>query len=323
MLHALSATLLWQVDAYRSRMWPVSYNGTLWHLEAVAGSLFGSVKVLKSDAIGGDGNYVRVYFQDGLVQNVVRSDGKSLALYTFAMEALARAYRPDMRSVLMLGLGAGITPMRLANAGLAVEAVEIDRASIDIATRYFGFEPRRVTTHVQDARTFLRTCDKRYDIVLVDLFHGDGMPDYLLTREFFSDLKGCLDNRGVAVFNSIAEVQNSIAYAHFLATLHAELPAIALYRPADEGAVHVNSFVVAAAVPLADPLPAVPEGMPAKQARILAEMLRHPRPLDAGLLRGGVVVTDERNAAAGDLARAQLSYRTALVRAQPPAFLLN
>jgi spermidine synthase len=320
---AISAGMLWKADAYTARMWPVDYNGARWRIEAVASSLFGTVKVLKTDPLGGDGLFVRVYFHDGLIQNRVVSDGRSLSFYTYALEALARSYRPDMRSALMLGLGAGIVPMRLARGGVAVDVVDIDPVSFAIAQRYFGFEPRRVNAHLQDARTYLRECGTRYDVILVDLFHGDGMPEYLLTREFFADIKACLGSGGVAAFNGLVDPGEPAAYAYFLVTLRAELPAITVYRPPDHGGRYINSFAVAAAEALPDPQPSALDDVIATHAETLAEMLRRPRALDAALLGNGAVVTDARNAAARETARAQLAYRRMVVEELPAAFLLN
>src|SRR6185295_7519444 len=168
-----SALLLWQSDAYTGRLWPASYSGRNWQLEASFRSLFGTVKVLRSEA-DDDGRFARIYFQDGLVQNTVASDGRSLSFYTYALESLARAYRPQAHSALVLGLGAGIVPMRLSGQGLAVEVVEIDPSSLAAATRFFGFDAARVRVHLADARTQLKRCTRGHDVVIVDLFHGDG-----------------------------------------------------------------------------------------------------------------------------------------------------
>ena len=89
------------------------------------------------------------------------SDGRSLSFYTYALEALALAYRPRLHSALVLGLGAGIVPMRLAGRGVAVEVVEIDPASLAAATRIFGYEPARARVHLADARTYLRALRPR------------------------------------------------------------------------------------------------------------------------------------------------------------------
>ena len=318
----VAGLMLWQADAYTGRMWPAVYGGKVWRVEASFRSLFGTVKILRSDP-DGSGLYSRIYFQDGLVQNTVASDGSSLSFYTYALETLAYAYRPRIESALALGLGAGIVPMRLAARGAAVEAVEIDPASLTAATRYFGFDPARVRVHIADARTQLKRCGRGYDVVIVDLFHGDGTPDYLLTRDFFADLRRCLGPGGIAVFNTFADVARPDVYAHLLTTLRAELPHIALYRPDWPGALHVNSFIVAGAAALPQPREAVPDGVPAQHAGALAAMMAQPQALHRGLLKDGEIVTDARNRALHDVAESQIAYRRAVVEAVPAAFLVN
>src|SRR5262245_33782066 len=59
-----SGALLWQADAYLGRMWPASYGGTSWRLETTFRSLFGTVKILRSDPDPENGSYARIYFQD-------------------------------------------------------------------------------------------------------------------------------------------------------------------------------------------------------------------------------------------------------------------
>ena len=314
--------LLWQADAYLGRMWPVKYSGVEWTIEARESSLFGTVKVLRSTPIDDQGRFVRVYFQDGLIQNRMFSDGESFSFYTYALEALALTYRPDMQSALVLGLGAGVVPARLSQRGIAVTAVEIDPASFAVARRFFGLDRTRVQPVQADARTYLRECGSAYDVVVLDLFHGDGTPDYLVTRDFFADLRGCLAARGVAVFNTFADLEQPVGYAHLLATLRAEFAYVTVYRENDPGARHVNSFVVASMAATA-PAAAHLRNVPARYADSLAALLRAPRQLDPALLAGGLVITDARSSGAADLARAQMGYRRQVARDLPPAFLVN
>jgi spermidine synthase len=320
---ALAAVLMLSLaDAYIGRMWPAKFGGRTWHPEAKLSSLFGTVKILRS-VPEADGRFARLYFQDGLVQNTVGSDGRSLSFYTYALEALAYAYSPQPRAALVLGLGAGIVPMRLAARNVTVEAVEIDPASLAAATRFFGFDPSRVRVHLADARTQLKHCIRAQDVVIVDLFHGDGTPDYLITRDFFSDLKRCLRPGGVAVFNTFADLEHPDAYAHLLATLRSELPYIALYRPDWPGATHINSFIVAAASALPAPQPFKLDYVPPQHADALYMMMSRPLMLDRGLLKDGEIVTDARNRAMHDVALGQIIYRRSVVGVLPPAFLVN
>ena len=317
-----SLGLLAGAELYTGRMWPSAYNNTTWTQEAVYRSMFGTIKILKSGPRDGEA-FNRMYFQDGLVQNMVGAHNQSMSLYTYALEALAQSYRPGMKKALVLGNGAGMLPMRLAGHGIAVTAVEIDPAALRAAQELFGYDAAKVKTVQADARTFLRGCDGSYDVVVVDLFHGDGVPDYLITRDIFRDLKRCLAAGGVAVFNTFADLDQPRPYAHFLTTLRTELPFIVLYRPDYGLATHVNSFVVAAAQPLPAPSGSDISHAPARHFDVLNAMLREPHPLDQQLLRDGLVITDANNPVAADMAASQLINRRYVVEALPAAFFVN
>ena len=319
---AASLGLLAAADAYIGRLWPADYGGTTWRPEAVYRSLFGTVKIIKSGPRE-DSPFLRMYFQDGLVQNVVGADNRSMSMYTYALEALAYAYRPAVKSALVLGIGAGMVPMRLAERGIDVTTVDIDPASLRASAEVFGFDPRRVRVRLADARTFLRACGRAYEVAIVDLFHGDGVPDYLVTREFFRDLKHCLGPDGIAVFNTFADLDRPLAYAHFLTTLRAELPFVVLYRPDYGIAAHINSFVVASPAPLPTPVGADLGSVPPRHLHTLEEMLGNPQPLDQQLLAGGRVITDASNPAAMDFAESQLVNRRYVIEALPAAFFVN
>jgi spermidine synthase len=318
-----ASVLMWRADAYTGRLGPVAYAGQNWRIEATLGSLFGTVKILRSEPDGGTGLYQRIYFHDGMTQNTVDSTGASMSFYTYALEGLARGYRPGMKNVLALGMGAGIVPMRLAELGASVDVVEINPVSLAVAQRYFGYDPARVHTHITDARTYVRACPQRYDVVVVDLFQGDGTPEYLVTREFFHDLKQCLTARGVAVFNTFADLERPATYAHLLVTLRSELPHLALYRPDWPDAIHINSFLVASAAPLPEKHAVVFDHVPPRHRDTLFDMLARPAPLTPALFEGGRIVSDAHNAAAHDLALTEVIYRRAVVENLPAALLLN
>jgi spermidine synthase len=317
-----AALLWWHADVYTGRKGPISHLDKQWHVEAELRSLFGTVKILKHEP-DADGQYWRIYFQDGLTQNSVESSGRSRSFYTYALEALAMSYHPGARSALALGLGAGMTPARLAARGVITEIVEIDPASLQAARRFFGLDERKTIVHHTDARTFVQACPHTYDLAVVDLFHGDGTPDYLITRDFFRDLRRCMSPGGIAIFNTFADLDNPASYAHLLTTLRAELPHLAIYRPESIGASHTNSFIVAGAAPLPATTRVIMDNMPARHETTLWDMLSAPLALTPALFAGGKIITDAHNRATLDLADAQRIYRQAVVGNTPPAFLIN
>lgn len=318
-----SGGLLAFSDSYLDRMWPARYGGMQWQKLAEYGSLFGTVKILAAPAGAAPESQVRIYFQDGLVQNTLDSSNRSQSFFTYGLEGLVHAYRPQSGRSLVLGLGAGVVPMSLAKLGKDVTVVEIDPVSFEVAREHFGFDPGRVRAIEADARTYLRRCKDTYDTIVVDLFHGDGIPEYLITRDFFSDLRNCLRPHGVAVFNTFVDLDRPSVHAHFLVTLHAELPEIVVYRPDADGSRHVNSFVVASAATLVPPAPVRLRDAPARHAAMLQAMLERPNKLDSDTLRRGAIVTDARSTISLDIADAQMAYRRLVIETVPPAFLLN
>jgi len=310
-------------DHYIDRMWPARYSGSDWQKQAEYGSLFGTVKILSGPVEAAPDDRLRIYFQDGLVQNTLDAQNRSQSFFTYALEGLSQAYRPQGAQALVLGIGAGVVPMALARHGVDVTAVEIDPVSFQVAQQHFGFDTAQVRAIQADARTYLRSCNGGFDTIIVDLFHGDGIPEYLITRDFFRDLRACLKPDGVAVFNTFVDLDRPSVHAHFLVTLHSELREIVVYRPQAEGSRHLNSFVVASAARLTPPAPVALKNAPVHHARTLYTMLENPNKLDPETLRRGSIVTDASNMIALDIAEAQMSYRRLVIENVPAAFLLN
>ncbi len=318
---ALSLGLLAAGSAFTQWQWPARYGAREWQRETTYHSLFGTVQILKSTP-DADGSFRRMYFQDGITQNTVAGDGRSLSMYTYMLDALVRAYQPQAKRALVLGLGAGIVPSTLAARGIEVTAVEIDPAALEAARKTFAL-PQAVNVVLEDARTYLQRCTRPYDVVVVDLFAGDGVPEYLVTQDFFDALRRCTGEHGVAVFNTFADLQFPRPYAHFLATLRASMPAIVLYRPDYPGVVHVNSFVVAAAKRLPEPVSVSVLDAPESVSPVLADMLAHPRPLDRALLEHSRLITDAVNPVSMDFAKGQARHRKGVIESVPAAFLFN
>ncbi|MSP88940.1 MAG: hypothetical protein EXQ92_09050 [Alphaproteobacteria bacterium] len=325
---AACLTLLALADTLLGRTAMVLHEDRLWQVERSYGSLFGTVKVLRAAEPAAPDRYMRYFFQDGIVQNRVDAQGTSLTLFTYALEAIAMGYRPEAKSALMLGLGAGVVPMRLARQGVDVEIVEINPAAWQAAEAYFGFEPARFRNHLEDARGFVRGCGRRgeserHDLALVDLFQGDGTPEYLTTREFFRDLRLCLKPGGAAVFNTFADMSNLPSYAHLLTTLKAEFATVLMFRGDASPGAQINSFLLATNGPTAASVALAQPDLPASLDADFRWALGRPRLVDRALLAGGEVVTDAYNFLSSANARTYLSYRRSVHGAFPRPFLVN
>ncbi len=124
------------------------------------------------------------------------------------MAALLLVEQPE--SVLMIGLGGGTIPTALHELypQAIIDVVEIDPAVVRMAREYFGFtSDERLRVYEQDARVFTRRAKKkgqRYDLILLDAFNGEYIPEHLMTREYLEDNRQMLTERGVLAANTFA-----------------------------------------------------------------------------------------------------------------------
>lgn len=104
-------------------------------------------------------------------------------------------------NALVLGLGGGITSNILTENGYKTESVEFDPRITDMAKKFF-FLNERVITHNDDARHFLNQCDKKYQLILFDIFKAEEQPSYVITAESLEQIKKNLDTNGVIIINT-------------------------------------------------------------------------------------------------------------------------
>lgn len=130
---------------------------------------------------------------------------------------------PAPGRALVIGLGGGALPGALQRLfpALQMDVVEIDPAVVRVARKYFGFQPGPRTRVIeQDGRVFVKRALQqglKYDLVLLDAFDHEYIPEHLLTREFLAEVKGVLADQGVVAANTFS---HSRLYALESATYH-------------------------------------------------------------------------------------------------------
>jgi spermidine synthase len=135
--------------------------------------------------------------------------------------------KPAPRSVLIVGLGGGTIPRALVDTlpEVQIDIVEIDPAVVRVARDYFDFaESNRVRVHVADGRVYVKRAlreDRRYDLIMLDAFDHEYIPEHLLTREFLVEVKSLLAPDGVLAANTFS---GSRLYHHESNTYAAVFP---------------------------------------------------------------------------------------------------
>jgi spermidine synthase len=117
---------------------------------------------------------------------------------------------PDPRSILVIGLGGGTLPRTLAKLlpNADIDVVEIDPAVVIVAKKYFGFKPDE-HQHVfeEDGRAYVRRLlrtDKRYELIMLDAYDHQYIPEHLLTRDFLLQVRALLAPHGIVAANTFS-----------------------------------------------------------------------------------------------------------------------
>jgi len=146
-------------------------------------------------------------------------------VFNYARLVMGASYLvPAPRRILVVGLGGGGLTMALQRVfpAAAIDAVEIDPAVVRMARRYFDFAPSETTNvYEEDGRVFVKRMQKKglkYDLVVLDAYDHDYIPEHMLTVEFLLEVKSLLAERGVVAGNTFT---SSKLYDHESATYYA------------------------------------------------------------------------------------------------------
>ena len=130
-------------------------------------------------------------------------------VFEYTQMMLAGLYvNPQPKRILIIGLGGATIPSALQALvpGAQLDVVELDGAVDRVARNYFGFKPGPMTkVSIEDGRVFVKRAGRagaQYDLVMLDAFENDYIPEHMLTREFLTEVKAIMAPRAVLVANT-------------------------------------------------------------------------------------------------------------------------
>ncbi|NQY66195.1 MAG: fused MFS/spermidine synthase [Flavobacteriales bacterium] len=138
---------------------------------------------------------------NNIAQTIVRSysDNTSHWRYIHLMSIIAGAAEPSS-SALLCGFGAGSMATELSKHDFKVDAIEIDSRLESIAISHFNFNSN-CNFIIDDARHYIKTTEKKYDLIVLDLLKGESQPSNMYTVESFTELRQILTNDGLIIVN--------------------------------------------------------------------------------------------------------------------------
>lgn len=175
---------------------------TLSYFNIVAFNQYNMVRVFEGD----DGT--RYISLNGNASSKITPDKQAHEYIEFYNEhfiypSLKDKNKPPM-NILVIGTG-GFT-VGLKDTKNTYTFIDIDKNLKAISEKYFLKEklPENKTFIPQPARAFLVETQKKYDIIIVDVFLGQStLPEHLMTAEFFTKVKSHLKDGGVMLTNFI------------------------------------------------------------------------------------------------------------------------
>lgn len=117
------------------------------------------------------------------------------------------------KSVLLLGVGGGslIHFLRHYAPETHITGVEYDAELLQFVQKHLMLPQadKNLAYEITDARDYIAYCNKRFDLIIVDIFDGDQTPNWLLQNESSKHLKRLLSARGALGYNLLVENEKS------------------------------------------------------------------------------------------------------------------
>ena len=153
----------------------------------------------------------RILFLDA-DPNSVQTEKPSKEFYTDIYPAFS-ALSDTLKNIYVIGAGAYTLPINLRkyypHSNITVS--EIDPEVEKVGRAYFNVGSYNIKTVIGDARlnfSPVRSTGKKYDLVFGDAYNSFiSVPWYLMTKEFFSDVKNTLNPGGIFAVNFIGTLQ--------------------------------------------------------------------------------------------------------------------
>lgn len=245
----------------------------------------------------------RILFVNRTAQTWVNRDtGEPVWDYMPYIQSIASVL-PRGSRVLLLGLGGGTIALQLQEAGMIVDSVELDRRIANVGRNYFGLE-HSGDIFIDDGRHFLRATDRRYDLIVFDVFQAEVPPAHLLTLETFRDLPDRLTPEGFVIVNYSGYLSGSTGRGarSIYRTLEEAIEHISIIPTSDDEHTGNNLFIASNhRLDLSQPrIPLVVDRQPLHLPDLIADPGRIPMD-DAVILRDNRPVLEKLNleAAAG------------------------
>ncbi len=120
---------------------------------------------------------------------------------------LAEIEKLTIKDCLILGYGMGSIPVileKLFKLTPSYTGVELDETIVELARKYYHERSEHINFQVEDAYEWVRSENGVYDLICIDLFIDNEVPEKFEQEEFLLNVKGLLKEGGMLLFNRMA-----------------------------------------------------------------------------------------------------------------------
>lgn len=120
--------------------------------------------------------------------------------------------KPKKILILGLGLGSVITILERHHQIFAeIRGVEIDENIVYLFNKYVALNlASPCTIQCADAQVFVQLCEETFDLICMDVFLDDLVPDSFERVEFLEKLKSLLSPDGLLLYNRLASTKEDV-----------------------------------------------------------------------------------------------------------------
>ena len=151
----------------------------------------------------------RILLLDSAYSSGETPDGSSLFNYVNEGKKLY-SLSSNPKRALVIGVGAGtqIEDLKKEFPDLIVDGVEIDPKVAEAGSKYFSLKlDNRTNIFIDDGRRYVKSTQRKYDIVVLDVFRGRSVPFHLTSIEFVKELKNVTNPDAIIIMNLISAVE--------------------------------------------------------------------------------------------------------------------
>lgn len=147
-------------------------------------------------------------------------------LYDIFLKAFQRIdfSKKHFQKILVLGFGMGSVPYMLEHVfrqKFNCIGVEADAQIIEWATRYAIPQfSNKVSLHYADAENYVLTANDQFDLVVMDVFLDEIIPEKFSTTAFLEQVQKLLNKDATLLYNRLADTSSSLEATQFFYDNH-------------------------------------------------------------------------------------------------------